>query len=330
MAGRREVGFKMNQSDYLHIDKYQFGLYSKFRALKDIQINWYKSEVLKHLKLKRLPSICDDQIIKQILAKSPNDNEKKLTTKTYYVSNVIAYLKTINSLLSEDFIANFSKPFEGDESLIVYNYHRIVQNLLFDSLVLLNEYSQNVENKPPIYQCGKSNKQHNLTIYKSLRQSIYGQSSFHSSINVQPDLSISIIRQLVELRIRRAFGILAWYDNSKSSIEVMPMNSLFEIIKKYKDDIEFSMPFDCLIRVYGWSNIFLHSGIKDYSWKHIFVTDYLNEFALGKPANSSGLNVYSGIALEQMVLDNVVIVLKMLKPEGFELITCNPEAYITK
>lgn len=320
----------MNQTDYLHIDKSQYGLYSKFRALKDIQINWYKSEVLKHFKLKRLPSICDDEIIQQTLAKSPNDNEKKLINKTYYVSNAIAYLKTINNLLSEDFITNFSKSFEGDEPLIVYNYHRIFQNLLFDSLVLLNDYRQNVENKQPIYQCGKNNNQHNQTIYQSLRQSIYGQSSFHSFITVQPDLSISIIRQLVELRVRRAFGILAWYDNSKSSIEVMPMNSLFEIIKKYEDNIEFSMPFDCLIRVYGWSNIFLHSGIKEYSWKHIFVTNYLKEFALGKPPNPSGFSVYSGIALEQMVLDNLIIDLKTLKPEGFELISCKPEAHITK
>lgn len=66
----------MNQSDYLHIDKSQSGLHSKFRALKDIQINWYKSEVLKHFKLKRLPSICDDEIIQQTLSKSPNDNKK--------------------------------------------------------------------------------------------------------------------------------------------------------------------------------------------------------------------------------------------------------------
>lgn len=182
-----------------------------------------------------------------------------------------------------------------------------------------------------LYSCGKSPYQHTLTLYQSLRQSIYGQSSYHSFIEVEADLSISIIRQLLEIRVRRAFGVLGFYDPLKNSVDPLSMSKIFDVLKKYESKIDFSMPFDCLVRIYGWSNIFLHTGLKEYSWKHIFVTNYLKEFALGKPPSKKGGSVDSGITIDsESILTEIHKELEQGHPQDVQVITCKPEAKISK
>lgn len=321
----------MDQTEYLDIEKSRTGLYSKFCNLRDVQLSWYESEALKNFGIKRLPPLSSEDIIQQILGKSPSDEKRKLKNKTFYIANAVAYLYVIKYLLADEFIERFSKPIDSDENLLIYNYHRIFFELLFDSLILLNEYKQNIEGIDGLYGCGKSKWQQNRAFYDSLRQSIFGQSSFHSFIEVEPDMSISIIRQLIELRVRRAFGVLAWYQPDTDTLEPLPMKLLFEVIGQYKDHVDFSMPFDCLVRIYGWSNIFLHSGIKKYTWKHIFVMNYLKEFALGKPATKDGgWSVNSGIVVKKNVLDEIISELAKKHSKGAEVIIFTPEATVLK
>ena len=161
-----------------------------------------------------------------------------------------------------------------------------------------------------------------------MRQSIYGQSSFHAFREIEPDLAISIIRQLIELRVRRAFGVLGWYEPNSQSIEPLPMNQIFRVLNQHRSDVDFSIPFDCLVRIYGWSNIFLHIGIKESSWKHIFVTNYLKEFALGKVPSTNGWSVNSGMTVKQSILDTIINELEAAHPKNAEIIRCKPEAVL--
>jgi hypothetical protein len=311
-------------TEYLKIDNSQSGLFSKFQSLHDSELSWYENEALRQFGINKFPKRNEDQLIQQILGKSPNDETKKKNRSDYYIANVIAYLRVVKEILTDDFIGKFG-PDRSVDNLTVYNYHRVFQNLLFDSLILLNEYCVNVKGTVPEYGCGKGYSQHTLTLYQSLRQSIFGQSSYHSFIKIEPDLSISIIRQLVELRVRRAFGVLGWYHPDNQSMEPLPLTVLFDVLKKYAENIDLSIPLDCLIRIYGWSNIYLHIGIKDCSWKHIFVTNYLHEFAIGK---EDLVATNSGIVVPQEVLENIIIDLEKNNHKGAQVIRCNPDAKI--
>ncbi len=309
---------------YLKIEKSQSGLFSKFNSLIDSELSWFECEALKHFEINQLPCKNGNQLVQQILGKSPNDEKIKKSGREYYIANSIAYLQVVRELLTADFISKFN-PEKTVNELTIYNYHRVLQSLLFDSLALLNEYCINVKNIEPEYCCGKGYSQHTLTLYQSLRQSIFGQSSYHSFIDVEPDLSISIIRQMIELRVRRAFGVLGWYFPDTQSMEPLALTVLFDAIKPYAKDIDFSIPLDCLIRIYGWSNIFLHIGIKDCSWKPILVKNQLIEFAIGKKGSSS---VNSGIVLSQTILDKIVIDLESNHLNGAQIIRCQPESNI--
>ena len=315
--------------DYLKIERSQEGLYEKFTQLKNKDLDWYEQETIKIIGIKNLPSKSDDDLIRQIIGKSLSDHQKKINGREYYIANAVVFLSVFREILSDDFIQKFA-PQNALDDLLVYNYYRLFHSALFDSLILLNEYCANIKKSNDLpFGCGKNHYQHTLTLYQSLRQSIYGQCSYHSFIEVEPDLSISIIRQLVEIRVRRAFGVLGYYDVITGAIEPLSMSVIFKVLKEFKSRIDFSIPFDCLIRVYGWSNIFLHTGLKEYSWKHIFITNYLKEFSLGKPPNATGWSVNSGISIEsKQVLDDIHSKLKNEHPKDVEVITCKPEAKI--
>lgn len=312
----------MNFSEYLTIEKTQKGLHDKFSLLVSSGLAWYEDEAVTLFNKSRLNAIKADQIIQQILPKSPNDLSKKQTDIAYYNANVVAYIKVCKELLSQEFIKNFDSKSQLD-NLVIYNYHSLFQGLLLDSLVLLNEYSVKVKGELEIYGCGKNPLQHHMTLYQSLKQSIFGQSSFHSFIEIEPDLAISIIRQIVELRTRRAFGVLAWYHPASQSIEPLPMSTLFKEIAKHKDHIDLSMPLECLERIYGWSSIFLHAGIKDYSWKPLFVKEYIKEFCLGK---NKPYNLNGGVVVKKAVLSKIIT---SLNESGLrEVISCIPESFV--
>lgn len=313
----------MNKSEYLHIQKAHNELLAKFKSLLEEGLPWYEKQALNLFELRRFDKRQDDQLIQQILGKSPNDENRKKQSSDYYISNAIVFLKVMRRILHTDFLRNFEK--SGQDDLIVYNYHRLFRHLLFDSLVLLNEFAGTIKRIDPVYGCGKSPIQHTMTLYHSLGQSLYGQASFHSRIETEPDLSTSIIRQLIELRIRRAFGVIAWYDPNTDSVEPLPVSRIFDILKQFSRDIKFSIPLENISRIYGWSNIFLHVGIKDYLWKHIFVTDYLKTFALGKRGS---WNTYSAISVSRSVLDHIAKELESKHPKGAQVIRCNPEATI--
>lgn len=316
-----------DKNAYLEIGEKRNQLKNKFRLLKDSQLSWFEAEAKELFQLKRLPTRNPENILQQILGKSPNDAEKKAQQKDYYLSNAVGFLAIMNNLLTDEFIDAFVC-FNKNNELLNYNYHRLVQHLLFDSLVMLNEYSVYVANSEPRYGVGKSSGQHTLTLYQSLRQSIYGQSSFHSFREVEPDLSITIIRQLIELRVRRAFGILGWYDSSKNSVEPIAMSKIFEVLTQHESDIETAIPLSMIARIYGWSNIFLHSGVKEYGWKHILVTEYLKPLALGKPLGPNGFNVNSGFSTTQATLDLIISKLEAGHPSGATVINCKQELVV--
>lgn len=318
---------------YLNIERSQHGLYSKFLSLIDDELVWYENEALKQFGLSKLPKRQSDQLIQQMIGKSPDDDLKKKSNKLYYISNVIAYLHVTRNMLTADFIDKFDIKNKLDD-VKIYNYYHLFQALIFDSLVLLNEYCVNIKKTEAEYGVGKPIVQHTLPLYQSLRQFIYGQSSFHSFIDMEPDVSIVIIRQLIELKIRRAFGVLGWYNIDSESMTPMPLTHIFDTIKTHQKEIDFSIPLDCLIRIYGWANIFLHIGIKDYVWKHIFVANYIKEFAIGK---NDKINVSDGIVIPKQVLDEIHNTLendaknearKKQRSENIKIISCNPEARI--
>lgn len=224
--------------------------------------------------------------------------------------------------LNDAFIKNFEnhEP-KKDRDIAVYNYYNLLREILFDLVLFIQDYKTTIKKE----ELGKFSVEKNLfqrdfTLYQLLPQVIFGQVSFHSFIEREPFVSIAIIRQIVELRTRKAFGIMGVYDKDKDSFEPLPLSLIFDEIKKYQSEIDFAVPLENIIRINGWSNIYLHSGMKDYTWTIIFVYRYLHELIKGRKDGGSW-SANSGIRLTEETLEKVSKGLeKMLQDKNPNLI----------
>jgi hypothetical protein len=220
----------------------------------------------------------------------------------------------------------------NEKDVLIYNYYYLVGDLLFYSVEILRLYEKKILNKGSKYTLFRNPYQHELLIYYFLCQTIFGQVSFHINIGREPNMAISIIRQMIELRIRRAIGVLGAYNKSEDIFEPIPMKYIFKVLKNYENDIDFSVPLSNLMRIYSWANIYLHLGRKDYLWKSIKVMDYLHTFMTGKMISKKvkgELLQYGsfsfGVSLKKKTLNKIRNDLE--KP--YNLVTQSPEALIT-
>ncbi|WP_125226343.1 hypothetical protein [Leptospira neocaledonica] len=336
----------MNYAQFIQIEDGHQGLIDKFDWLKASGIEDYKRKALDIFNLKKFPKKNDSQLIQQIIPRTPKDFEKKELTKSYYISNSICFIDTINWILSAEFVEQFRVYVpEENKDTIVFNYADLFQHILFEGLYNLARYEAIILKRKPEFTGYKNPIHHSIEMHLFAKQIVFGQSSFHAFRDREPDLAVSIIRQMVEIRLRNAFGIYGLYNRKQDIFEPLPMSLIFDILKKYKDKIDLSIPLEDIIRIYGWANIYLHSGLRNEIWKIILSLRYLDTFMTGKKTQA-GSSVDWGIETDQSTIKNIHNDLHKLfnNPKGFwkrllsfakkekfyELVTSNPQVKLNK
>lgn len=273
--------------------------------LNEEGISIYQDECLKLFGRKQLNKRDDNQLIEQAIPKNINDLKKKYTDINYYISNVTIFSELCQWIAETTL--EYLKNFEANEKdVLIYNYSHLISYILSDSLFLLTNckiYIDKEKDNSQLYGEGKNPLQHAMGYWQFIRQIIFGQQSFHSFIDRELDMSIGMIRMAVEVRLRRGFGILGKIKKEDSSVHPLPVESLLECMKQFQNDINMPIPVHLLIRIYGWSNIFVHGGIKDYTWLPIKIWLYLKDFLIGFKTNGS--NVNNGIRLNENTLKDI-------------------------
>ena len=170
------------------------------------------------------------------------------------------------------------------------------------------------------------------SIHQILRQELYGSVSFHSFADKNISASIGTIRQLVELRIRRSFGILCLEDYDNIFVP-LNMTKLFDVIGKHREDIQFPLRFENIVRIYSWSNNYIHSGLGDYPWIPFYLELIMREFSFGKTQKDGSWSVNNGVIIKKNTLDDIereLLDLVNTDKEGnkikkYKLLKCKPE-----
>ncbi len=241
---------------------------------------WYQSEG-KHLfvsafteasgmKFPRPRSM--EWLVRSGIAGTEKEYKKIIAEHDYYRANAFWFLEEVDCIVETTPVG------DGYSKLaIVYGQTlHFVESLIRDSLVLLRECASLLSgldesgvHKNPVTQLSE--------FYVTARYLIYDA----VAVGHHSDVSISVIRQALEIRVRRAFGIIAKADPSGTEHPV----SLSEIIAVLKGKkIDMAVPLSSLKRINGWANMYLHSGIKEYSWVAPRILEYLATFLLGRPA----------------------------------------------
>ena len=247
----------------------------------------------------RLASVnrSDKALIEQAFPKNVNEYDGKAAWDQYYVANGLIALRQLDKILAMQAV-----PLE--EPRIYYiNLIGVLQGLFLDTLVLIEDWATFKAQVPGLVGIGKSRFESSVAIYHSALQVIYGNYSPFAYSDNHSDTSINQLRMAIETRLRRGFGIVAKMTHT-DAIVPLALSDIIDAIRPHKASIAFALAFDHIERLYGWANIYMHSGFKQYRWSPIFALDQLRPFIVGGKY-SKGMSAKAGIQAPRGVVKQI-------------------------
>lgn len=238
----------------------------------------------------------DGALIEQGYPKNINEYEGKTTWDNYYIANALIALKEINRLTSA-----FASPPADAPGIFFQNGNALAKRLFLDKLVLIEDWATFKQQLPGFMGVGKNRLEHAVAIYHSASQIIYGNCSPLSFSDNHSDTSINQLRMAIEIRLRRGFGIVAKEDLNGALVP-LALSEVIAAINLHRSNITFGVPFQHVERLYGWANIYMHAGLKQYAWSPIYALHYLRPFILA-PAGTYNMN--AGIRAKRGVVKQV-------------------------
>ena len=291
-----------------------------FEYMLDNGFEEIEEHLLTSLQLKKWCNYSDDDIIDSILAKTDMERGKKKKQKDYYIANGKCAIDILKLIFTQDLYEKLKLA----PTVVKNNYFHILKYIMIDVDQLINEYENNLNNSNKYYS-NPHRPIHTMALHNVLRQSAYGRASFHSFADIEIDASIAVIRQMIELRMRRAFAALALID-ANGNIYPLDLSSVFDILKKY-DDIVYPGKLTSIERIYKWSNLYIHSGTGDYAWITYFLERYLRPFSFGEMKSDGSWSYANGISLSKETFEKIEQDIAALN-SSFKVVKCKPECEI--
>lgn len=292
-----------------------------FEYMLNNEFGGIEEHLLKSLQLKKWCNYSDDEVIDSILAKTNKERIKKKKQKDYYNANGKCAVDILKFIFTQDLYEKLKLA----PALVKNNYYHILKYIMLDIEQLINEHENNIKNSKK--HCSNPHRPiHTMALHNVLRQSAYGRASFHSFADIEIDASIAVVRQMIELRMRRAFAALALIDTN-GNIYPLDLSSVFDILKKY-NNIVYPGKLTSIERIYKWSNLYIHSGVGDYAWITYFLERYLQPFSFGERKSDGSWSYANGIRLPKETFEKIGQDIAALNSK-FNVLKCKPECEIT-
>lgn len=296
-----------------------------FKYLLDTNFSDLEESLRLGLEIKSFPKRNDQQIIEGVLAVTLKDLDKKRKDKNYYYCNAVCLIKVIRSIYNNN-LYNFLNN-EKVSRIALHNYENILKWIFIDAQELCNLYSNILKNDYRYKSSIDKRYIHYMSVHQVLRQSLFGQVSLNSFADMEISAAIAVIRQLIELRVRRAFGTLSYIDQ-EGNLLPLELSLVFECLKKHKEDIIFPISLENIERIYKWSNLYIHSGKNDLSCIPYFIENMLKTLSFGE-IKYNGWDVKNAISTSEDIIEQIHQELIVLgKKPNLSIYTCRPECIL--
>ena len=196
----------MDVPKYLTVEPYADKLCEKIDYLTTEGLADYETLARMTLAASSWPSLPDNAIVERGFFAGEADLHRRIGKSDYYIANYLCFTKVIQSLVTTETKGLLCR--HSENSLLAKNYCKLFRDLLFDSIELLNQYALIVQRTTPIHPMAKSSRVETLPLWHVTRQLAYGQVSGHAFADREPEVAIAAIRLIIEVRLRRATGIM--------------------------------------------------------------------------------------------------------------------------
>lgn len=238
-----------------------------------------------------------DNLLDAAIPRNLGDLRRKESDDAFYAAHATLFLQEMDFIVS-----SVPRDCPNPEAAVAFaNVLRFVDHVLFDSVVLLEHWAARSHQVPGVFGVGKNEVEHLETFFFGAKQTIYGHGSFGLSFaENHSDLVIGTIRQALEIRLRRAFGIAGRLSDANNTFEPVPLSALFQAIRPFEKQIRSAVPFATLRRINGWANMYMHGAFKLPVWTPPRVLARLKPLLLGEGRKSG-----EGLRMPQSAFDGV-------------------------
>lgn len=247
------------------------------------------------------------QIVGAAIPSSISDLIAKVGSDAYWRAHGQWFIEEMDVIASR-------VPMRGLQRRTRLAFHSVlnfVEHLMLDSVMLFEDFGAYRLATPGVYGIGKNPEQHIMGFYQGARQLIYGHGSWGLSFtDSHADISASIIRQAIEVRLRRGLGVTVKLDVNTGGPKPVPLSDIIDAIDQHKAAVYLPVPFEHVSRIKNWADMYLHSGRKHYAWVAPRVLAFLRPLLLGGPSPGWSHNSNAGLALSQATFDAIRDTLK--------------------
>jgi hypothetical protein len=216
-------------------------------------------------------------IVSAALPKGLGDLERKFKQQPFYNAQAAWFVEEMDWI-----VARVPRVVVAADASLLLPVLGFVRHLLLDSLVLFEHWGGAYAEVPGVFGAFKVMSEQVMHLFQGARQIIYGHGAWGLSFtDNHADTCIGIIRQALELRLRRGFGIIGKEAKSDGAFSPVPLSHLLEAIAVLKTAIALPVSFENLQRIYGWSNLYMHGGVKLYAWCPSRTLEYVHTFVIG-------------------------------------------------
>jgi hypothetical protein len=246
-------------------------------------------------------SSAPDDSVAAAIPRSYRDLETKAQNDAFYRAHAAWYLEEMDQIVSR-----VPRDVKDVETASLGDVLRFVRPVLLDSVLLFEDWGTHRLGVPGVFGIGKNPVEHIMAFYQGARQTIYGHGSWGLSFaDNHADLATATIRQAIEVRLRRAFGVFGKVRKSDDSIHPVPLSDLLDAIDVHKATVTFPVRFENIKRINGWTNMYLHAALKLYAWCPPRALAFTREFLLGQQAQGSSHNSKAGVILDMATFDKI-------------------------
>jgi len=146
---------------------------------------------------------------------------------------------------------------------------------------------------------------HHRLLFDTCRQLWYGD------FVQDPWATVVMIRQNLEIRLRHCLDIVGVVVDGVQM--PLPVTSVLAALKE-ESSARSIVPWSVLLKIYAWSNIYVHTGAKDYPWLGGYAMFLLRPLMTGVQERDGGWSVDNAIRVTsagvERVFKNIIAQLK--------------------
>jgi hypothetical protein len=292
--------------------------------------NWLRTEGIQLFKdafrqetSRTVPRLPDDKLIEQAYPKSLNETETKQGQLTFYASNAQIFSSAC-TWIAESVVKASTDP---RSELFASQHYHLLRDMVLDAQTLLSDWAAMTQGTPAMYGIGKNRLHDSFQISHAAEQLMFGGSPFFAFTDLATESGAALLRVALETRIRFGFGLLGVLDLSNQTVLPLNMSMILAAIKLHENKFKVSIPLQHIERIYGWSNIYVHLGLKQFTWSPIFALGYLAPLLRGG-AYPGGSSVHAGLYIDKATLLEIQGEVKktyQLDLAKYKLVTIPPE-----